>query len=133
MRLSRYRWLDIIPAVMVTAGIVVLSLWENPQVPKTIAASDKVMHGLMYVLLAMAWMVPVVRRFPARVMPYMWIWAGVTAFGALMEVLQHFCTLTRSGEIADIYADAIGALIGLIIIAIYAMTSPKSKIKNLKS
>jgi VanZ family protein len=43
-----------------------------------------------------------------------------------MEILQRFCTLTRSGEMADIYADALGALLGLLAVYILAkMTNVK--------
>ena len=47
------------PAVLVTAGIALLSLWENPQLPPSIAADDKIVHGLMYMCLAVVWLVPI--------------------------------------------------------------------------
>ena len=44
--------ISFMPAVLVTAGIALLSLWENPQLPPSIAADDKIVHGLMYMCLA---------------------------------------------------------------------------------
>lgn len=108
-----------LPAVLLTVGIAVLSLWENPQIPQTIRLSDKILHGLMYTFLAVAWMLPLIRRvsfFRSGVVVFL----SVTLYGGLMEILQHFCTLTRTGEMADLYADALGALLGVLLVGIYA-------------
>ena len=103
------------PAVLVAAGIAVLSLWENPRMPSSLSMSDKVLHGAMYFVLAVAWLVPLGARLRGRVMPYIYVWLGATGYGALMEVLQRYCTLSRSGEMADLYADTVGALVGVAI------------------
>ena len=122
---SKHQWLDWIPAALLTVGIAIVSLVENPNMPVILSAKDKIIHGGMYAILAITWMLPVSRRFPLRVMPYVYVWMGVTFYGALMEVLQRFCTLTRSGEMADLYADAIGAIIGVIVVSIGQCTMPK--------
>lgn len=124
---SKHQWLDLIPAVILTVGIAIVSLWENPVMPPMMSAKDKLIHGFMYFLLAELWMIPVRRRFPVRILPYIYVWASVVSYGALMEVLQRFCTLTRSGEIADMYANAIGALIGVAFVAVGQFTMPKNK------
>lgn len=110
--------LKYLPAVLVTVGIAILSLTESSYVPRTLSAQDKLLHGAMYMLLAVCWMVPVAKSFPSRFMPYLLVWSGVTAYGALMEILQRFCTLTRSGEMADLYADMIGALVGILLVPV---------------
>ena len=108
------------PAVLLTVGIAVISLWEAPQLPPPVMSlGDKVLHGLMYTVLAMAWMVPVALFRPKRWPLYVYVCLAVTAYGALMEVLQRYCTLTRSGEMADVYADLIGAILGVVIIALW--------------
>jgi VanZ family protein len=61
-----------------------------------------------------------------RVRTYLYVCALATSYGALMEILQRYCTLTRSGEMADLYADAIGAIIGVIIVAILSIINRKS-------
>lgn len=116
-------YMAFLPTVVLTVGIAVLSLWENPQVPPSLQLSDKIMHGLMYTFLAMTWMWPLTRIVRTRALTYLYVFLSVTLYGALMEILQRFCTLTRSGEMADIYADALGALLGLLVVYILAKMS----------
>ena len=116
-------YMAFLPAVVLTVGIAVLSLWENPQVPPSLQLSDKIMHGLMYTFLAMTWMWPLTRIVRTRALTSFYMFLSVTLYGALMEILQRFCTLTRSGEMADIYADALGALLGLLVVYILAKMS----------
>ena len=94
--------------------------------PASVPMSDKWLHGLMYTLLAVVWMVPSSRQFSevsipirTRVLYYIYVCAGVTLYGGLMEVLQRYCTVTRSGEMADLYADGIGAVIGVAIVYLF--------------
>jgi VanZ family protein len=116
------------PAVLLTVGIAVISLWEAPQLPPPVMSlGDKVLHGLMYTALAVAWMVPVAHFRPKRWPLYIYVCLAVTAFGVLMEILQRFCTLTRSGEMADVYADFIGAFIGVLIVGLWRMFSTTSR------
>ena len=120
-----------LPAVVLTAGVAILSLMESPYVPQALSAKDKLIHGAMYMLLAISWMAPVCRRLPSRIMPYIGVWTGVVLYGALMEILQRFCTLTRSGEMADFYADAIGAILGLGLVALLSFIINRSTL-NIK-
>jgi len=113
------------PAVLVAAGIAVLSLMEIHQ-PSAMHVNDKLMHGIFYFFLSVALMSGLARDGYRS-----WKWAMLaflasTAYGALIEVLQRFCTLTRSGEMADLYADAIGALIGTAIIWLITILNSKS-------
>lgn len=103
-----------VPAVLLTVGIAVLSLWENPHVPHSLQVSDKVMHGLMYTMLAVAWMAPVANRRPT-VLAGTVVCLAVTFYGALLEWLQHTCTTTRSGEWLDVAADWAGAALGVVV------------------
>ena len=40
---------------------------------------------------------------------------GSAAYGLLMEVLQRYCTVSRTGELSDLMADMGGALLGVIV------------------
>lgn len=40
---------------------------------------------------------------------------GMILLGGLMELLQAYCTTTRSGEWLDFWADSIGVLLGYVI------------------
>ena len=101
-----------IPAVLLTVGLVIVSLWEQPNVPQTVALHDKIVHGLMYMLLAVSWIVPIRK---SKISYYAFVCVGITLFGALLELLQHYCTITRTGEWLDVLADFFGALLGVIL------------------
>lgn len=112
------KWLSFMPAVLVAAGITVVSLWEAPQVPPALGLSDKTIHTLMYALLALTLMAAFLAVGRTRIAYYPIVCACVTLYGGLMELLQYCCTVTRSAEWADLLADFLGAVIGLLIIAI---------------
>ena len=76
------------------------------------------LHGLMYSLLSAALMGGFVLIRRARIRNYVLVVLGATLYGVLMEVLQHYCTVSRSGELADVYADCLGAIIGVLLIAL---------------
>ena len=82
-----------------------------------VSVSDKLMHGVMYLLLAVSWMIPVRRP--------VWVCVAVTLYGGLLELLQHTCTLTRSGEWFDLLADFIGALIGVLLMILFQRQNAK--------
>ena len=106
-----------LPAVILTVGIAILSLTESTQMP-TVSLNDKAIHGMFYTLLALSWLVPLIKSpITNHQSPiYAIVILGTTAYGALLELLQHYCTLTRSGEWLDILADFLGALIGVLIV-----------------
>ena len=113
------------PAVLVAAGIAVLSLLEKQHVPP-VGTSDKLAHGLSYAVLAGCLMGALLYRGRRS---WRWILLAIvstTAYGLLMEVLQRFCTLTRSGEVADLTADLIGAVIGVTITLIISRCLPST-------
>ena len=123
---TKTSYMMFLPAVLMTAGIAVLSLTESTHIP-SVQMNDKIAHGLMYTLLAAAWLAPLLRFSHTRVIPYISVVFSVTAYGALMEILQRFCTLTRSGEMADLLADFLGALLGIAIIAIVQIAKCPNK------
>ena len=110
-----------LPAVLVAAGIAILSLWENPQIPGSVAVNDKLAHALMYAVLALALMGAFVSIRRTTLAVYVSVWVFATGYGALIEALQRYCTLSRSGEMADLYADALGALIGILCVFIFTI------------
>jgi len=114
--------IEFIPAVLTAIVIAIASLMENPEMPQAITVSDKLAHGVLYAVLAISMMAGVRRDARMRVRTYLYVCALATSYGALMEILQRYCTLTRSGEMADLYADAIGALIGIILFGIFEVT-----------
>ena len=43
---------------------------------------------------------------------FMFAFVGMILLGGIMELLQTYCTTTRSGEWLDFYADTVGVLLG---------------------
>lgn len=119
-----------LPAALVAAGIAIVSLWENPQMPEAVALTDKTWHLILYAVLGLALMAAFVVNSHTRLYHYVLACVSATAYGALMEILQRFCTLTRSGEMADLYADALGALIGVALVALWCLL--RNKCENAK-
>jgi VanZ family protein len=111
--------IEFIPAVLTAIVIAIASLWEQPQEPPAFAINDKLVHGVLYAMLAISMIAAVGRDARTRVLPYIYTCVIATSYGALLEILQRFCTLTRSGEMADLYADAIGAIIGVLLVGIF--------------
>lgn len=110
--ISKYwAWL---PAVLVAAGIAMLSLTEHPDTFLPPSASDKVMHGVAYFVLAVTlyWALRSCRK---TWLNGIYAFVGSAAYGLLMEVLQRYCTVSRTGELSDLVADMGGALLGVII------------------
>ena len=119
---QRYVWY--VPAAVVAVAIALLSLWEHPTLPPLVLRwSDKTWHTLMYVVQAVALLLPVAALEGAEQkgiwVRYVWAWVLTVGYGGLMEVLQATCTRTRTGDWIDFVADIIGASIGLILVAIY--------------
>lgn len=121
----RNKTLIYLPALLITIAIAVASLWENPLLPKAVAQRDLLVHGILYVVLAASWAVPVSRDFPARVRSYIYVCVGSIAYGGLMEILQRCCTLTRTASMADLYADIVGAVIGVSIIGLFEISKSR--------
>lgn len=119
MIFERHKWLSFMPAVLVAAGIAVLSLWEQPAVPMKIVLNDKLVHGVMYAVLAISLMAAFVVIGRTRAKHYVLVCAYAILYGLFMEALQRFCTFSRSGEMADLIADFIGALIGIGVVALW--------------
>ena len=103
-------YMNYIPAVCITVGIAIMSLTESSYMP-SVSLNDKLMHAILYACLAASWWLAIKRP--------VWIIVGVTLYGALLELCQHYCTLTRSGEWLDLLADFVGALIGTMIVFIF--------------
>lgn len=115
MSTSCQRWLAYLPAVFIAAGIAILSLSE--QAPQLLppSASDKLLHGLAYCVLAFSLVFAFVFRRTSLIRHYAYSFLLTIAYGALIELLQYWCTSTRTAEWGDFLADVVGALVGILI------------------
>lgn len=118
LKLPRY-----MPTAIVASAILYLTLAPDP-VPGTdlmlFQGTDKAVHAIMMLGLMLTASFDYARtsyQAVSRVPLINYaIIAGMTIlFGAAIEVVQEISGLGRSAEIADLIADAIGALIGLLL------------------
>ena len=111
------KWLSYLPAALVAAGIAVVSLIETNHIP-AVAVNDKLIHALMYAVLAMTLMIPYLSGRITHWSLYLNAWVIASLYGALMEWLQPICTQTRVTDYADALANMVGAIIGLLVLAL---------------
>jgi len=78
---------------------------------------DKVVHFVWYFVLYMLWYSYLLHRNHTfqRVKFRILLFAGVILFGLVLELLQKYYFIKRSAEIADFFADSIGACLALIL------------------
>ena len=77
--------------------------------------SDKNYHFLGFALLVMPLTFQSLKNA-------FWLLPVAVVFGAIIELLQPY--LGRNGELDDLYADAFGALIGVILVALVKLVKP---------
>ena len=106
-------------SVLCIALIGVLSL--TPFFPETplddVASIDKWTHMVMYGGTCSVIWLEYLRshRRIDRLRLLLWAVAGMVMLGGLMELMQAYCTTTRSGEWLDFWADSLGVLVGTAI------------------
>ena len=106
-------------SVLCIALIWVLSL--TPFFPETplddVAFIDKWTHMVMYggTCSVIWWEYLRSHRRIDRLRLLLWAVVGMVMLGGLMELMQAYCTTTRSGEWLDFWADSLGVLVGTAI------------------
>ncbi len=119
----RYYIPNYLPTIIVLTAICYLSLAPDP-LPDSkgffhFYGSDKVVHCIMYLALTFTFCFDYIRHRRDTV-SYKNLWLATAliiaiAIGSVIEILQAYMALGRSGDILDLVADAIGAVIGIII------------------
>jgi VanZ family protein len=106
----RYPWFWLAGAWFLVLGVCVGSLLPAAVVPLDQVGGDKLLHAAAYSML-MIWFGGLYRRDR-----HVAIALALLAFGVSLDLLQGL-TETRSFELADIVADAVGVLSGLLLSA----------------
>lgn len=107
-----------IPTFMVIGAILFLSLSSSEEMPKVdLPYLDKIAHfcmygGLMGIYSFDTYRSPLLHGSRKSILLVGWVCA--VCFGGIMELLQSFCTDTRSGDWFDFGANVLGATAGLI-------------------
>ena len=114
-----------IPVVCYMAAIFYVSSLSDPPVP---ANSDKGLHWLAYLGLAVLVVRALVRGLPRRIS--LGVAAAAVAitvaYGATDEVHQLFVP-GRTGDIYDLMADAVGAVVGTVACVLWGYNRPSSR------
>ena len=98
-------WLLVVGVIF---GSLMPAAWVREVTP---AVSDKLMHFGAYFLL-MVWFAGLYPRSK-----HVLIAVGLVALGTALDILQGTATRTRSFELLDIAADAIGIVVALVLAA----------------
>lgn len=109
-------------------AIAVLSLLEAPYVTAAQQFSDKLLHSLGYLVLAITAIWAIADQPLHQVWKYLIAWLYVTVYGGIIELLQAFCTRTRTGDWLDWLADMLGAMVGLLFVFIVSKIMPRHDI-----
>jgi VanZ family protein len=79
---------------------------------------DKWIHIGLFLVMVVLWCLPFLARRSPKQFGNLFIIISVSwlAYGILMEFIQHHFISNRSFDIGDILADAVGCLIGLLLV-----------------
>lgn len=91
-----------------------LSLMPVPMIPGPMQFWDKAQHAMEFFGLAVTGRLAYPRS-PVG------LGLSLMSYGALIEVSQSSFTTTRSGELADWYADAVGLMIGHLLVYLLSL------------
>lgn len=100
----------IIVAIFITLSILCLSLIKVPKYNISIRYLDKCQHGLAYFMLALSWLFVFYKKTRKHL-----IVLGCILFGIIIEILQDRITNYRTGDVFDVIANSIGALLALLM------------------
>lgn len=102
-----FRWLAVVWTVIMLIGC----LTPHSELPDELVNwNDKAQHIAIFALFALLWRLAGFRFVTAAV-------AGVL-FGALIEGLQYVLPINRSADWADLFADSIGVVLGMLLVPV---------------
>jgi len=105
---TRFRLLLFIAAAL---AVLCLSVMPNPPVPHSgILSWDKLEHALAYAFLMILGGWALLPLVPSKLRAWRYALIIVIVYGALMEGLQALFAAGRSGDLADLLANALGGL-----------------------
>ena len=108
------RWLAIVWTIIMLIGC----LTPHEDVPgPLITWNDKVLHVAIFAPFSFLWMQAGFRLTNVVI-------AGIL-FGALIEVLQYVLPINRSADWADLFADSIGTVVGVVLALVWYRLFPK--------
>ncbi len=102
-----FRWLAIVWTVIMLIGC----LTPHSELPDELVNwNDKAQHIAIFALFTLLWRLAGLKLLTAALVGFV--------FGALIEVLQYVLPINRSADWADLFADSIGVVIGLLLVPV---------------
>ena len=99
-------------AIVWTVFITVASLVSFNSVPKVaIPGNDKLVHFLFYFFFVVFWSIALHKNFYSKKYSFIIVVFAIV-YGIIIEVLQELLTTTREPDLYDVFANALGAIIG---------------------
>ncbi len=126
---SRYRLILIIPALTQMLALLYMALWGRPTATHSLGP-DWLLHTLTYCILAILSWIGALGLNPQSDLKNHRVQGAAIAigYGVIDECIQFFVPV-RTFDLMDILADAIGALIGVLLISLYLTFIQKTSVK----
>jgi VanZ family protein len=131
--LIRYKFF--LPAIIWLVVIAVLSGFPGKQLPEIpVWQLDKFVHTFMYLILSLSLCLPFIKQFIDKnnrlPLGLKIVFFGII-YGGFMEVLQENIFINRSGNWYDFFANALGAIGGVLILPIILKYLPINRLKRI--
>ena len=101
-------------AIIWTVLITVASLVSSSAIPKVnLLWNDKIVHFLFYFFFVVFWSFALHKNFYLKKYSFIIVVFAIV-YGIIIEVLQELLTTTREPDLYDVFANALGAIIGYL-------------------
>ena len=101
-------------AIIWTVLITVASLVSSSAIPKVnLLWNDKIVHFLFYFFFVVFWSIALHKNFYSKKYSFIIVVFAIV-YGIIIEVLQELLTTTREPDLYDVFANALGAIIGYL-------------------
>ena len=108
-----------LPVILWALVIALLSGFPGNKIPDVpVWNIDKLIHIGMYLPLSFFLFLALNSQYPKPKNRYLFICFVVVScifYGGIMEILQHYIFINRSGNVYDFIANAIGSILGVLI------------------
>ncbi|WP_223439850.1 VanZ family protein [Polaribacter litorisediminis] len=105
----------IIIAILVSVGILCLSLIKMPETGIKVANIDKGYHSIAYFILTITWLLSFYKKPQKKYI----IAISCIIFGIIIELLQASLTVYREGDYFDVLANSLGVLLALSTFSLF--------------
>ncbi|OFY93029.1 MAG: hypothetical protein A3K10_14655 [Bacteroidetes bacterium RIFCSPLOWO2_12_FULL_31_6] len=133
---SSFQKLKYLPATFWLLVILILSGYPGNQLPKVpIWQFDKLIHSVIYSILSIVLIIAFQKQYAMETKRFLLI-IGIVFFGifygGIMEILQHFIFINRSGNWYDFIANTIGVTFGVLFYPLIIKLIPIKRWLNIK-